>query len=53
MMMQALNLGVDNTEEKIKEILKLVGLSDTDKKKSKLFSLGMKRRLAIGQTLPG
>lgn len=53
MMMQAMNLGVSNPDKKIKEILKLVGLSDTDKKKSKLFSLGMKQRLAIGQTLLG
>lgn len=53
MMMQALNLGVQNPDEKIREILKLVGLSDTGKKKAKLFSLGMKQRLAIGQTLIG
>lgn len=53
MMMQALNLGVTNPEEKINEILKLVGLSDTGNKKAKLFSLGMKQRLAIGQTLLG
>lgn len=53
MMMQALNLGVRNPDEKIKELLKLVGLSETEKKKAKLFSLGMKQRLAIGQTLIG
>lgn len=53
MMMQALNLGVRNPEGKIKDILKLVGLSDTGKKTAKLFSLGMKQRLAIGQTLLG
>lgn len=48
-----MNLGVQNPDGKIKEILNLVGLSDTGKKKSKLFSLGMKQRLAIGQTLLG
>lgn len=53
MMMQALNLGVKNPDNKIKKILKLVGLSDTGKKTAKLFSLGMKQRLAIGQTLLG
>ena len=53
MMMQALNLDVENPDGKIKELLKLVGLSDTGKKKAKLFSLGMKQRLAIGQTLIG
>lgn len=53
MMMQALNLGIQNPDNKIKEILKLVGLSDTGNKKAKLFSLGMKQRLAIGQTLIG
>lgn len=53
MMMQALNLGVDKPDERIKEILKLVGLSETGTKKAKLFSLGMKQRLAIGQTLLG
>lgn len=53
MMMQALNLGVQNPDATIKELLKLVGLSDTRKKNAKLFSLGMKQRLAIGQTLLG
>lgn len=53
MMMQAINLGVQNPDSKIREILKMVGLSETGKKKAKLFSLGMKQRLAIGQTLIG
>lgn len=53
MMMQALNLGMQNPDATIRELLKLVGLSDTGKKKAKIFSLGMKQRLAIGQTLLG
>lgn len=53
MMMQALNLGVSDPDKKIRDILKMVGLSDTGKKTAKLFSLGMKQRLAIGQTLLG
>jgi len=42
--------GVTN-EEKITDLLELVGLSDTGKKKFKNFSLGMKQRLAIATTL--
>lgn len=36
-----------------KEVLSLVGLQDTGKKKSKNFSLGMKQRLGIGIALIG
>lgn len=39
--------------EGIDEILKLVGLSDTGKKKAENFSLGMRQRLAIGIALCG
>lgn len=38
---------------KIQEILKLVGLADTQKKKVKMFSLGMKQRLALATALLG
>lgn len=38
-------------ENRIPEILKLVGLEDVGKKTVKKFSLGMKQRLAIGQAL--
>ena len=37
----------------IENILKIVGLSDTGKKKIKHFSLGMKQRLGIGLALVG
>jgi ABC-2 type transport system ATP-binding protein len=39
--------------DKIDEMLALVGLSDTGKKKAKNFSLGMKQRLAIAIALMG
>ena len=37
----------------IDEILELIGLSDTGKKKAKNFSLGMRQRLGIGIALCG
>ena len=40
-------------EKKIPEILKLVGLSNTGKKKAKDFSLGMRQRLGIAIALLG
>lgn len=39
--------------EGIKELLELVGLGDTGKKKAKNFSLGMKQRLGIALALVG
>ncbi len=41
------------SEEGISEILKLVGLENTGKKKTKNFSLGMKQRLGIAMALAG
>jgi ABC-2 type transport system ATP-binding protein len=38
-------------QERIKEVLKIVGLEDTGKKTAKKFSLGMKQRLAIALAL--
>ena len=38
-------------EKRIDEILELVGLSDTGKKRAGKFSLGMKQRLGIGMAL--
>ncbi len=44
-------LGEDKSRSE--DILKIVGLSDTGKKKAKDFSLGMKQRLGIGMALVG
>lgn len=49
---QALVLGLPNYEN-IPEILKLVGLENTGKKKARNFSLGMKQRLGIAVALIG
>ena len=49
---QALVLGLPNYES-IPEILKLVGLENTGKKKARNFSLGMKQRLGIAVALIG
>lgn len=42
-----------NDENEIEEILKLVNLENTGKKKTRNFSLGMKQRLGIGLSLVG
>ncbi|WP_161979992.1 ATP-binding cassette domain-containing protein [Streptococcus sp. S784/96/1] len=48
LMYSALQIGIADTEKRIDEVLKLVGLSDVDpKKKIKDFSLGMRQRMAI------
>ncbi|TMI73508.1 MAG: ATP-binding cassette domain-containing protein [Bacteroidetes bacterium] len=39
------------TRERVKEVLRIVGLEDTGKKTAKKFSLGMKQRLAIALAL--
>lgn len=49
---QYLVLGLPNYDG-IKELLALVGLSDTGKKKAKNFSLGMRQRLGIAVALAG
>ncbi len=50
MKMQQLTHGISD-EKQIDEILEIVGLTDTGKKKSKNFSLGMRQRLAIALAL--
>lgn len=52
MHLQCLLKGMPNYEIE-NELLKLVGLKDTGKKKVKNFSLGMKQRLGIATTLIG
>lgn len=52
MKQQYLNLGLPNYEG-IGEILEVVGLGDTGKKKVRNFSLGMRQRLAIAVALCG
>lgn len=44
-------LGIKNYNQKISDLLKLVKLDSTGKKKVKNFSLGMKQRLAIAVSL--
>ncbi len=46
-------LGLPNDKNAIKELLELVGLEKTDKKKAGKFSLGMKQRLGIAVALAG
>lgn len=52
MKMKAIAMGVYN-KEKINELLTLVGLADTGKKKTGKFSLGMKQRLGIAMAMVG
>ena len=49
---QCIILGIPSFSE-IEEILKLVGLADTGKKRVRNFSLGMKQRLGIAMALVG
>ncbi|MCQ2533838.1 MAG: ATP-binding cassette domain-containing protein [Clostridia bacterium] len=48
---KALAYGVDNSKERIDELLAIVGLTDVNKKKVGKFSLGMKQRLGIAMAL--
>lgn len=50
---KAVGMGLHNYDDKIREILDLVSLGDTKKKKSGKFSLGMKQRLGIALALIG
>jgi ABC-2 type transport system ATP-binding protein len=53
MILYGLCIGVEDLDKKVSENLALVGLSDTGKKKTKHFSMGMKQRLGIGMALLG
>lgn len=51
--MQALNLGLNNTEEEIARVLKIVRMDDSARIKFKSCSLGMKQRIGIAIALLG
>ena len=53
LMAKALAIGVIRAKEQCRNLLNLVGLSDTGTKKVKGFSLGMKQRLGLALALVG
>ena len=53
LMMQALNLGIENRDEEIRRVLKIVRMEDSAKIKFKSCSLGMKQRIGIAMALLG
>ena len=53
LMMQAINLGIENPDEEIMRVLKIVRMEDNAKIKFKNCSLGMKQRIGIAMALLG
>lgn len=53
LMMQAINLGIENRDEEIKRVLKIVRMEDSANIKFKSCSLGMKQRIGIAMALLG
>ena len=53
LMMQALNLGIENPDEEIMRVLKIVRMEDNINLKFKKCSLGMKQRIGIAMALLG
>ena len=53
LMMQAINLGIENPDEEIMRVLKIVRMEDSAKIKFKSCSLGMKQRIGIAMALLG
>jgi ABC-2 type transport system ATP-binding protein len=53
LMMQALNLGIENPNEEIQRVLKIVRMENSAKIKFKNCSLGMKQRIGIAMALMG
>ena len=53
LMMQAINLNLENPEEEIIRVLKIVRMEDSAKLKFKKCSLGMKQRIGIAMALLG
>ena len=53
MMLQAANLGLENSEDQVREVLKLVRMEGAASNKYKNCSLGMKQRIGIAMALLG
>ena len=53
LMMQCINLGIENADEEIQRVLKIVRMDDNAKLKFKSCSLGMKQRIGIAMALLG
>jgi ABC-2 type transport system ATP-binding protein len=53
LMMQAINLGIENPEEEIDRVLKIVRMEEHKELKFKKCSLGMKQRIGIAMALMG
>ena len=53
LMMQAINLNIENKDEEIQRVLKIVRMEDSAKIKFKSCSLGMKQRIGIAMALLG
>lgn len=53
LMMQAINLGLENREDEIERVLKIVRMEDSAHIKFKSCSLGMKQRIGIAMALLG
>lgn len=53
LMMQAINLGLENRDEEINRVLKIVRMEDSARIKFKSCSLGMKQRIGIAMALLG
>lgn len=53
LMMQAINLNLENPEEEIRRVLKIVRMEDSANIKFKSCSLGMKQRIGIAMALLG
>ncbi len=53
LMMQCINLGIENADEEISRVLKIVRMKDSANIKFKSCSLGMKQRIGIAMALLG
>ena len=53
LMMQCINLGIENADEEIHRVLKIVRMEDSANVKFKSCSLGMKQRIGIAMALLG